>query len=226
MLWCHPFPGSGFSAAPRLISHRHLLALLFPKQHSGSKSEALTEVTMPRIEPLTPPYTPDVSEALHRWMPPGVAHEPLALFRLLQRHPELASRMRVLGAGLLAHGELPALDRELVIARVCALCNCPYEWTVHATVFAEQVGLTPEMLQATVSGTADWPAHHQALLNAVDELHATAQVSDSAWDALADHYNTSQLLEILVLTGWYQTISYLANAVRLDNEPWATQYPR
>ncbi|MFI7061630.1 carboxymuconolactone decarboxylase family protein [Kribbella sp. NPDC050124] len=180
---------------------------------------------MPRIEPLTPPYAPDVEQALHKWMPPGVTHEPLALFRLLQHHPDLASRMRVLGAGLLAHGKLPALDRELVIARVCALNDCRYEWSVHATVFADQVGLTPSMLEATIDGStdggADWPPHHHALLQAIDELHATAQLTDAAWDALAAHYTTAQLLEIVVLAGWYRAISYVANAVRLDPESWS-----
>ncbi|MEV0286172.1 carboxymuconolactone decarboxylase family protein [Kribbella sp. NPDC050820] len=180
---------------------------------------------MPRIEPLTPPYAPDVEQALRKWMPPGVAHEPLALFRLLQHHPDLASRMRVLGAGLLAHGELPALDRELIIARVCALNDCQYEWTVHATVFADQVGLTPSMLQATINGSADWPPHHRALLDAIDELHTTAHLTDAAWNALADHYTTPQLLEIVVLAGWYRTISYIANAVHLAPEPWTTPYP-
>ncbi|MEI8407746.1 MULTISPECIES: carboxymuconolactone decarboxylase family protein [unclassified Kribbella] len=180
---------------------------------------------MPRIEPLAPPYAADVDEALRKWMPPGVTQEPLALFRLLERHPALASRMRVLGAGLLGHGELPALDREIVIARICALCDCRYEWTVHAAAFADHVGLTPAQLQATVSGTADWSPRHQALLEAVDELHNTARLSDSAWHSLADHYNDRQLLELVVLTGWYQTISCVANAVQLDNEPWAAHYP-
>jgi alkylhydroperoxidase family enzyme len=180
---------------------------------------------MPRIEPITPPYAPDVLAALHKWMPPGVTHEPLALFRLLEQHPDLASRMRVLGAGLLGHGELPALDREIVIARVCARCGCSYEWGVHAAAFADHVGITPEQLRATISGAADWPPHHEALLQAVDELHDSAHVSDETWRALSDHYNTQQLLELLVLTGWYRTISYIANGTLLADEPWATPYP-
>jgi alkylhydroperoxidase family enzyme len=180
---------------------------------------------MLRLEPLNPPYSPDVAEALRKWMPPGVTQEPLALFRLLEHHPDLASRMRVLGAGLLGHGELPALDREIVIARVCALSNCPYEWTVHAATFANQVGLTPEQLQATVTGTTTWPPNHQALLDAVEELHTTAHLTDETWEALSSHYNTQQLLELIVLTGWYRTISYVANAVHLANEQWAAHYP-
>ncbi|GAB3742513.1 carboxymuconolactone decarboxylase family protein [Amycolatopsis oliviviridis] len=183
---------------------------------------------MARIAPLTPPYEADVEQALRKWMPPGVAREPLALFRLLQHSPELASRMRVLGAGVLAHGELPALDREIVIARVTARCGCRYEWGVHAAVFASEVGLTAAQVEATVTGGSThpaWSGRQRALIVAVDELHDTATVSADAWAALAEHYPASQLLEFLVLAGWYRTIAYVANGVGLEEETWAAPYP-
>ncbi|MFD7324831.1 carboxymuconolactone decarboxylase family protein [Streptomyces sp. NPDC059875] len=184
---------------------------------------------MPRIEPLEPPYSAQIDRALRRWMPPGVAHEPLALFRVLHRNPELASRMFAVGAGLLGHGLLPDLDREIVIARVTARAGCSYEWGVHASVFSQQVGLSPEQLRATAdtdpTSNACWPPRHAALLGAVDELHDTAHLSHAAWSALRDHYEEAQLLEFLVLTGWYRTISHLANGLLLDEETWATPYP-
>ncbi|MFF0135015.1 carboxymuconolactone decarboxylase family protein [Streptomyces sp. NPDC005227] len=184
---------------------------------------------MPRIEPLTPPYTAPIDQALRRWMPPGVTHEPLTLFRVLHRNPELASRMFALGAGLLGHGLLPAIDREIVIARVTARSGCGYEWGAHAATLARQAGLSQEQLQATtdidVAADTAWPPCHAALLNAVDELHDTAQLSQPTWDALGVHYEDAQLLEFLVLAGWYRTISYLANGLLLEEEPWGTPFP-
>ncbi|MCO5997961.1 carboxymuconolactone decarboxylase family protein [Actinoallomurus rhizosphaericola] len=184
---------------------------------------------MTRIEPLTPPYTAHVDHALRRWMPPGVPHEPLMLFRVLHRNPELASRMFALGAGLLGHGRLPAIDRELVIARVTARSGCSYEWGVHAASLARQAGLSSEQLRATAdtdpAAQVSWPPHHAALLGAVDELHDTARLSQAAWDGLREHYEDGQLLELLVLAGWYRTISYLANGLLLEEEPWATRFP-
>ncbi|WBB58043.1 carboxymuconolactone decarboxylase family protein [Streptomyces sp. WMMC500] len=184
---------------------------------------------MPRIEPLTPPYPAPVDQALRRWMPPGVPHEPLALFRVLHRHPELASRMFVLGAGLLGHGLLPAVDREIVIARVTARAGCAYEWGAHAATLAPQAGLSPEQLRATAdidtAANTSWPPRHAALLDAVDALHDTAHLPQPAWDALRVHYDDAQLLEFLVLAGWYRTISYLANGLLLDEEPWAVPFP-
>jgi alkylhydroperoxidase family enzyme len=181
---------------------------------------------MSRIAPLEPPYTPEIERSLRRWMAPGSEHEPLTLFRVLHRNEELASRMFALGSGLLAHGKLPALDREIVISRVTARAGCHYEWGVHAAIFASQVGLTTERLKAVTStrtpAHGPWEPHQQALIDAVDELHDTARLSPAAWNALRPHYDDEQLLEFLVLTGWYRTISYVANGLLLEDEPWAT----
>ncbi|MEU3369612.1 carboxymuconolactone decarboxylase family protein [Streptomyces sp. NPDC006711] len=184
---------------------------------------------MSRIEPLHPPYDPAVDQALRRWMPPGAPYEPITLFRVLHRNPELASRMFALGSGLLGHGLLPAADREIVIARATARAGCGYEWGVHAASLAREAGLTPRQLKATTdpdpAADVTWLPRHVALLGAVDELHETARLSQPAWDALRAHYEDAQLLELLVLAGWYRTISYLANGLDLPAEPWGTPFP-
>jgi len=176
---------------------------------------------MPRVPP---PYSAEVEHALRKWMPPDVAWEPLVLFRLLQHHPDLASRMRVTGAGLLAHGELPALDREIVIARVCARAGCRYEWGVHIAVYADQVGLTRAQVAATVSDGPDapvWSPRQSALVRAVDELHETSRLTDPTWAALQTLYTVPQLVELLVLAGWYRLIGYVANGLLIEDEQWA-----
>ena len=103
-------------------------------------------MTTPRIAPLDPPYDPEVPEALAKWMPPGSKVEPLRLFRTLMRSPEISSRLRALGAGILGPRSLIApRDREILIDRTSALCGCEYEWGVHATAYGEAVGLTAEI---------------------------------------------------------------------------------
>src|SRR5207302_8614704 len=103
---------------------------------------------MPRIEPLQPPYEPPVAEFLTRWMPPGSAIEPLALFRTLPVSLPLSDRMRPLASGLL-RGSLPARQRELVILRACARCGAEYEWGVHVSAFARVAALSDEEIAAT-----------------------------------------------------------------------------
>ncbi|MEV0937894.1 carboxymuconolactone decarboxylase family protein [Streptomyces phaeochromogenes] len=181
-----------------------------------------------RIDGITPPYDPESERELRRWMPPGVTQEPLMLFKVLQRHPDLASRMRTLGAGLLVHGRLSDADRELVIARVAARCGCAYEWGVHMAAYAEASGLGQERIPLTVTGTsADpaWTPRQGALLRAVDELHDTARLSGDAWTALRAHLDEIEALEFLVLAGWYRTIAYVANGLEIEQEPWARAFP-
>ena len=84
----------------------------------------------PRIAPLRPPYEPEIAALLAKWMPPGGDVEPLALFRTLAVHDDLASRMRPLGAGILGHGRLDPRDREILIHRTCARAGAEYEFGI------------------------------------------------------------------------------------------------
>src|SRR5262245_50476152 len=169
----------------------------------------------PRIEPLTPPYTPEIAEALRKWMPPGSALEPLALFRVLARSPLLFERMRPLGSALLGKLPLPAAERELVILRTCTRAGADYEWGVHVSAFAATAGLGEREIAATRSGdTTGLPPRWALLIRLCDELHDTATLSDGLFAALAAEYPPERILELVVLAGFYRTISYIINAAR------------
>jgi 4-carboxymuconolactone decarboxylase len=182
----------------------------------------------PRIAPLEPPYTPELEAALRKWMPPGSDVEPLRLFRTLNVHSELASRMRPLGAGILGHGLLEPREREIVVHRTCARGNAEYEWGVHALAFGRPLGLSDEQLAATVNGGVDDPAWSEAdslLIALADELYDTANVSDELWTKLAARYDEARLLELVVTAGWYRLIACVINAARVEREPWAARFP-
>jgi 4-carboxymuconolactone decarboxylase len=182
----------------------------------------------PRIAPLEPPYTPEASALLAKWMPPGGDVEPLALFRTLAVHDQLASRMRPLGAGILGHGRLDPRDREIVIHRTCARAGAEYEWGVHALAFAKPLGITDEQLVATVNGSADDPAWSEddaLLVAAADQLHDTSDISEDLWHKLAARFSDDQLLELVIVAGWYRLLSYVINATRVEREPWAARFP-
>jgi alkylhydroperoxidase family enzyme len=183
----------------------------------------------PRIPPLEPPYEPGVEEMLRKWMPPDSGLEPLALFRTLQAHGDLASRMRPLGAGILAHGLVEPRLREVMIHRTCARCGAEYEWGVHAVAFGKPLGLSTEQHEATVHGEPDdpiWSPGERAVLRLADELHDSAGVSDATFAELEAHFDPEQILELVVTAGWYHTISFVINAARVQREPWAMRFPR
>ena len=182
----------------------------------------------PRIAPIEPPYDAETDEQLKKWMPPGAEVEPLALFRTLMVNPELASRMRPLGAKLLGHPAIDPREREIVIHRATARAGAEYEWGVHAVAFGRPLGLTDEQVIATARGQADdpaWSERDRLLVRLVDELHDTATVSDGLWSELAAEWEPPQLLELVVCAGWYRLISQVINAARIELEPWAERFP-
>jgi hypothetical protein len=182
----------------------------------------------PRIAPLEPPYDQDTETMLRKWMPPGSDTPPLALFRTLGVHEELAARMRPLGAGILGHGRVPSRDREIVIHRTCARAGAEYEWGVHALAFGKPVGLSEDQLAATVRGPADDPAWSETdalLVRLADELHDTSDVSEPVWSALKRRYRDDQLLELVITCGWYRLLSYVIRVARVPLEPWAARFP-
>lgn len=136
--------------------------------------------------------------------------------------------MRVLGAGILGHGTVKPREREIVIQRTCARAGAEYEWGVHAVAFGRAVGLTNRQLDATAGGTAEdpaWAPGDGRLIRLADELHETAAVSDSLWAQLARDHEPRQMLELVVIAGWYRLLSYVIKAARLEHEPWAARFP-
>jgi alkylhydroperoxidase family enzyme len=83
-------------------------------------------------------------------------------------------------------------------------------------------------VRATVNGTheaACWSVAEQALVAAVDALHHRATLTDDEFAALASHYSEAQIFEIILLCGFYRTVSYLANGFALPLEQSAARFP-
>ena len=173
---------------------------------------------------MTPPFTPDLQAVFDKIMPPGVP--PLTLFTTLARVPRVYDRFRA--GSLLDSGPLSLRHREIVIDRTCARCGCAYEWGVHIAFFAGRAALKPDQVRATVRGGADnsvWSEEEKLLIQLVDELHDAADISDKLWKDLATAFRIDQIFELIALVGFYHTVSFFANSLRLRAEPYAAPLP-
>jgi alkylhydroperoxidase family enzyme len=180
--------------------------------------------TAPRVEPVPAPYPAELQKVLDTIMPPGVP--PLALFTTLARVPRIWDRFRA--GSLLDRGPVSLRHREIVIDRTCARCGCAYEWGVHVAFFAQRVALTPEQLRATVHGDSNdpvWSDEERLLIRMVDELHDSASLSDATWDALAATFSVEQILELIALVGFYHSVSFFANGLKLSAEARSVPFP-
>jgi alkylhydroperoxidase family enzyme len=185
------------------------------------------EDAVSRIPPLEPPFAPEVGTHLAAMMPPGAP--PIGLFRMFARNLPMTTAMHGWGTYELSRRlSLGMREREIVIDRTCARCGAEYEWGVHIAFFAERVTLTTEQVRSLTHGSADddcWADERERLLiRAVDALHDHHDIDDALWDGLAKTFDERQLLDLVLLCGWYHAISFVARATRLPNEPGAPRF--
>ena len=181
-----------------------------------------------RIAPVEPPYAPEVDAHLRAAMPSWTQAPPLRLFRIWARHVPMAEALRALGHYILGAGTVDPRDREIVILRVCARCGAEYEWGVHAISFPPFLKIPEAQVRATATAAADdpaWTPRQALLVRLVDELHDTARVSDALWRELAATWSETELLELVLIVGFYHLVSFTVNATGVENEPWAARLP-
>jgi alkylhydroperoxidase family enzyme len=179
---------------------------------------------MSRIAPLEPPYATEIQQQFDRIMRGA---PPLMLFRVVAGNARAWEKFRA--GSLLDCGPLSLREREIVIDRTCAHTGCEYEWGVHVAAFAGAARLTEEQVRATVFGKADapcWSAAERALIAAADALHDRATLSDAEFRALSAHYDDAKIFEIILLCGFYRTVSYIANGLALPLEAKAARFPK
>ncbi|WP_322015557.1 carboxymuconolactone decarboxylase family protein [Paraburkholderia sp. J12] len=176
-----------------------------------------------RIASAAPPFAPEIATQIERIMK---GRPPLRLFTTLARDARLFGKF--FAAGLLDKGHLDIRQREIVIDRTTALCRSEYEWGVHIAVFARAAELTDEQIRSLAQGFAHdacWKHEERLLIRLCDALHLNCDIEDSLWDELHAAFSEEALLELLMLAGFYRTVSYLTNALRLPHEEHAARFP-
>jgi alkylhydroperoxidase family enzyme len=129
-------------------------------------------------------------------------------------------------AGKLLAGKLPARDRELLILRTAWHCRSAYEWGQH-TRLSRAVGITDHEIERVIAGpgAAGWAPFDRALLQAADDLHDDASISDTTWDALARRYDDRQLIEVPMLVGHYHMVAFALNTLGVQREAGVEDFP-
>jgi alkylhydroperoxidase family enzyme len=164
----------------------------------------------PRIDPL-PPRGDQPAE--------------LNIFRTLAHNEKLAKGFLRLGSHLLGGGVLPAREREIVILRTGSRAGSEYEFGQHARI-GRQAGLTDDEIARLAGGhTGRWSDDDDALVCLVDELCDHDVVSETTWERLRARWNDAQLLELLVLAGYYRLVSGMLNSVGVALEQGTPGWP-
>jgi 4-carboxymuconolactone decarboxylase len=184
--------------------------------------------TTARITPIDL-GAPDVDPELAAILEGALTHDgrPLNIFGTLGRHPKLLKRFNLLGGFLLNKGLLPPREREIVILRIGWTAQAMYEFGQH-TIIGKQVGLTDAEITAITKDPDEyaWSSDDRALLIMADELAQNDCVSDETWELLSTRWSEPELVELLVVAGFYRLVSGFLNSAGVQLDEGVPGFPR
>jgi alkylhydroperoxidase family enzyme len=172
--------------------------------------------TSPRLAPLTEDELDErAKQALDET---GLGRS--NMLTTLVRHPGLFRHYNRFG-GKLIRGRMPGRERELLILRTTWRCGCDFLWESHVRA-GMKVGLSLEEAERTSvgAGAPGWSPLDAALLRAVDELFEDSCITDATWNVLADALADEQLIEVVMLVGFYLLNCFSVNSlgIQLDSQ--------
>ena len=178
----------------------------------------------PRIDLLS------LEEAANAAGSAGISEQMAALsvFRVLLRHPAVASELASTLTTLLFRGnKLDARLRELIIMRIGWRTGSVYEWTQHWRVAR---GL--DIPEADLAATRDWRGAanlseaDRAVLQATDDTLDQGMISNATWKACCLHLATeAERIELVVAIGNWTMFSQLLKSLRIPLEDGVEAWP-
>lgn len=143
----------------------------------------------------------------------------LNLHRALGHAPALLQAVSQLALALRGgHGMARSL-REFVILRIAQLSGSEYELAQHLPM-ARASGITEAQLQTLAEWRCNPPPYGAAVgaaLAYTQELFAS-QVSDATFDALRQHFDEAQVVELTLTASFYVMVALTTGALRLPLE--------
>jgi len=175
-------------------------------------------VTEARIPPLPPEeWGDDVRAGLAALRPSGATQElkrpanaprGLNVLGTLAQHPTLMQAYHAFNGHILYTNSLDVRQRELLILRVAARRGAEYEWRQHVYI-ARGAGFSDADIERIAEGphAAGWSPLDAAMLRAVDELVADAEITDGTWRELAAELDRHQLMDLVFTVGAYDLLA-------------------
>jgi len=182
-------------------------------------------LSKPRVPPLTLAECNDEQREL---LTKGNPARILNVFATIARHSDLYRRWIPFANHILFKSTLSPRDREIAILRIGFLCRSGYEFAQH-TVVGRRAGLSNAEIERTKAGVnaAGWSDSERLIVQATDELHNDAFISDATWAGLVNHYNTNQMIDLVFTVGQYTMVSMALNSfgVQLEDEVLGPDLP-
>ena len=144
---------------------------------------------------------------------------PLQLFRALAHAPTVLDPWLGLGGALLTTLALDPALRELAITEVALATGCDYERRQHELI-GRGVGITDDQIDALARRDLDDPAlePHGPVLGIVRDVATEHGCSDESMTLLRTMLPDRQVVELLLVVGYYLGLAVLINSLDLAAE--------
>lgn len=142
------------------------------------------------------------------------------LYRVLLNSTSIAEAWLAFNTAIRFNTALDDQARELAILRVSQLNGADYQFQIHATKYAPEVGITSQQIAAmdVVENSSLFQPAHRALLAYTDAMTRDIEVSDEVFNKLKPHYSDAQIVELTVLIGAYNMHTRVGRALQIDAE--------
>jgi 4-carboxymuconolactone decarboxylase len=141
------------------------------------------------------------------------------LFTMLANAPALIGPTLRLGEAILTRSDLDPALRELAILRTAALTATEYEWVQHEAI-ARLIGLSEEKIEAVRHGAAGsetpFDGRESLALRVVEQLVEDGAPDPELVRRAEAELGRSELIELLIVTGYYAMLGGVMRAVQLD----------
>ena len=147
---------------------------------------------------------------------------PINLHRQLVHSPGMARAFSTMGQYIRYGSTLDPRLRELAILQVGWTARSPYEWSHHVKIGFD-FGVTEADVHALIADGAGQDTAlggvERAVLAAARHLTTEAALTDAQFDALRPYFSDADLVDLLLVIGFYACVVRVLASLRIDVEP-------
>lgn len=145
---------------------------------------------------------------------------PANIFNMMAHAETCLKPVMKLGGTLLGKLELDARLRELCLLQAVKIAGGEYEWLQHVPI-ARDLGASAAQIDALEKGRdhdASFDPTEQAALVFTRELVANGKASPAALAALRVHLSDREVVELILMAGFYVMLARLTETLGVENE--------
>jgi 4-carboxymuconolactone decarboxylase len=169
-----------------------------------------------RVKPVEPGTRPELGDVERAILAKRGRITPL--YQVLLINPAIAEGWENMLTAVRKRSSLPPGVRELVILRVAALNDAPYEFAAHAPI-AEAAGVSAEKIAAVKEKkrAAVFTPQELLVLELTDTMTREVQVPDALFDRLRGCFDDRGLVDLVATVAAYNMVSRFLAALNIGH---------